>query len=258
MYVLGLTTERESAEIRAYSALHPEIMAEITAIENCLEHHAMVHSVNPAAQVKEKLFDTIGKRSANVTEQTKAPVVPINKPFTSWKYVAAACIVLLLGSIFFNYTYYNKYREAGNSISLLEKEKTDLALQLNTQQQLAAAMKKEDDEMRNKWKIEPVVLNGMPDASDSKAKILWMKNSGDVYIDPANLPDAPDGMQYQFWGIVDGKPVDGGMIITTTKEDKYRIQKMKSFGRAEAFAVTLETMGGNPQPKGKMYVMGKM
>lgn len=84
-----------------------------------------------------------------------------------------------------------------------------------------------------------------------------MKNTGEVYIDPGNLPEAPEGMQYQLWGIVDGKPVDAGMIVTK-KGNKYRMQKMKTFGKAEAFAVTLETMGGNPTPKGQMYVMGKM
>ncbi len=68
---------------------------------------------------------------------------------------------------------------------------------------------------------------------------------------------APAGKQYQLWAIVDGKPVDGGMI--TSKDGKnYNIQKMKTFGRAEAFAITLETAGGNPQPKGTMYVMGKI
>jgi len=68
---------------------------------------------------------------------------------------------------------------------------------------------------------------------------------------------APKGMQYQLWGMVDGKPVDGGLI--TSKDGKtYSIQKMKTFGRAQAFAITLETEGGHPQPKGTMYVMGNI
>jgi hypothetical protein len=33
---------------------------------------------------------------------------------------------------------------------------------------------------------------------------------------------------------------------------------MKSFGKAQAFAITLETEGGNRQPKGTMYVMGEI
>ena len=33
---------------------------------------------------------------------------------------------------------------------------------------------------------------------------------------------------------------------------------MKSFGKAQAFAITLETEGGNPTPKGTMFVMGEI
>jgi anti-sigma-K factor RskA len=32
--------------------------------------------------------------------------------------------------------------------------------------------------------------------------------------------------------------------------------KMKNAAGAQAFAITLETAGGNPTPKGPMYVMG--
>jgi anti-sigma-K factor RskA len=146
--------------------------------------------------------------------------------------------------------YYNK----------LEKADTALA---ETKQELLAANGKLDtmnadmSVVQNKYS-QVVSLNGLPAAPDAAAKIFWIKNTGEVYIDPSNLPEAPAGKQYQFWGIVDGKPVDGGMIITSKKDRKYRIQKMKTFGKAEAFAVTLETEGGNPTPKGAMYVMGKM
>jgi len=103
-----------------------------------------------------------------------------------------------------------------------------------------------------------VSLKGLEAAPDAAAKIFWMQNTGEVFIDPSNLPDAPAGKQYQLWAIVDGKPVDAGMILTSKKGDKYRIQKMKTFGKAEAFAVTLEPEKGNPTPQGPMFVMGKM
>ena len=54
----------------------------------------------------------------------------------------------------------------------------------------------------------PVVLNGTPKSPEALAKIFWMKNTGQVYIDPSNLPAVPEGKQYQLWAIVDGKPVD--------------------------------------------------
>jgi anti-sigma-K factor RskA len=103
----------------------------------------------------------------------------------------------------------------------------------------------------------PVVLKGTPHAPDALAKIYWMKTTGDVYVDPSNLPAVPSGKQYQLWAIVDGKPVDAGMI--STQKGIYHIQKMKSFGRAEAFAITLEKAGGSPTPSmDQMFVISKI
>ncbi len=103
----------------------------------------------------------------------------------------------------------------------------------------------------------PVVLNGTPHAPDALAKIYWMKNTGEVYVDPTNLPGVPEGKQYQLWAIVDGKPVDAGMI--STEKGIYHIQKMKSFGQAQAFAITLEKAGGSPTPTmDQMFVIAKI
>ena len=262
LYVLGMANEQETAQVVAMSKQYPEVVAEILSIELSLEHYANIHCVNPHVRMKEIIYEAIsGEKqdaavAASMARQEQAKVIAAS---SFWKYAAAASIILLIGSAILNYNYYNKYDTANTRLAAANKEKT------NIEQQLAAA-EQSNDEMKNNLNIvqskfsEPHVLPGLPTAPtpDAVAKIFWMKDTHEVYIDASNLPDAPAGMQYQFWGIVDGKPVDGGLIITNKKEDKYKIQKMHSFGKAEAFAVTLETMGGNPQPKGTMYVMGKM
>jgi hypothetical protein len=53
------------------------------------------------------------------------------------------------------------------------------------------------------------------------------------------LPAPALGKQYQLWAIVDGKPVDAGII--SLQKEIYKIQKMKSFGSAQAFAITAVT-----------------
>lgn len=133
---------------------------------------------------------------------------------------------------------------------------TAMEQELERQRVIAEAMNKDIDVMTNKNSL-PVVLNGTPHAPDALAKIFWMKNTGEVYVDPTYLPQAPAGKQYQLWAIVDGKPIDAGMI--STSKGVYHIQKMKSFGKAEAFAITLEKAGGSPTPNMKeMYVMSKI
>ena len=104
----------------------------------------------------------------------------------------------------------------------------------------------------------PVSLKPMPNVPDGAARIYWMQDTHEVYIDPSNLPKAPEGMQYQFWGIVDGKPVSGGMITTLKDGKTVHVQKMKSFGKAEAFAVSLEKAGPEKPAPSTVYVMGKI
>lgn len=246
LHVLGMATPGESAKVQAWAMKYPEVKAEIEAIEIAMEQYAMAHAIEPGMEVKEQVVNKINFLTGSGTTEP-AKVIGISP---IWKYAAAASVILLLGSVLLNLNYYNKLETASAALS-------------ESRQELIAANNKLDtvnadmSVIQNK-NSKAVSLEGLPAAPDAAAKIFWMKNTGEVYIDPSNLPEAPAGKQYQLWGIVDGKPVDGGMIITSAKDKKYRIQKMKTFGKAEAFAITLETEGGNPTPQGEMYVLGKM
>jgi hypothetical protein len=61
-----------------------------------------------------------------------------------------------------------------------------------------------------------------------------------VYLSSVKLPVAPEGKQYQLWAIVDGKPVDAGLL-----DNPETFEKMKSLGNAQAFAISLEAKGGS-------------
>ncbi len=250
IYVLGMATAEETAEVLAMAEKYPEVKAELLSIERSMEDYALSQAIEPSASLKNNISARIDRAPGNSPVKI-APVISISPV---WKYVAAAAVLLLIGSLYFNLRYYNKYQIAS-------EDKQHAEEQLLAQQRI-------NDEMHNDMSIvqskfsTPVALDPMPNGPDAAAKIFWMKNTtGEVYIDPSNLPDAPNGMQYQVWGFIDGKPVDAGMIITTDKDNKFRIQKMKTkfLGvKIEAFAVSLETKGGNPQPKGQVYVYGKM
>ena len=68
-----------------------------------------------------------------------------------------------------------------------------------------------------------------------------------------NLPLAPSDKQYQLWAIVDGKPVDAGII----GDCNGGLCKLKNIPKASAFAITLEKKGGSPTPTlTAMFVMG--
>jgi anti-sigma-K factor RskA len=254
LYALGLTSPQETIEVEEWVSQYPEIKGEIDAIEISLESYAQANAIDPSPLVKDKILAQISqdeqKNNYNVSSLREAKAQSnIYRIPSFFKLAAAAIFILLTGSIILTYSYYNKYQSASRELQLAQ-QKIDQQNQANT------AMKTDIDVMTDKNSL-PVVLKGTPHAPDALAKIYWMKTTGDVYVDPSNLPGVPSGKQYQLWAIVDGKPVDAGMI--STEKGIYHIQKMKSFGHAEAFAVTLEKAGGSPTPTmDQMYVISKI
>ncbi len=255
LYVTGIASADEVKLVQQYAGEYSEVAAELVQIEESMEFYARSFAVQPDASVTDKIFARING------EDAKGKIVTFSNHSTAgsakvigvayyWKFATAASVALLLGSMALNFSMYNNKNTADKNLHQTQQE---LALLKEDNKLMAGDMQV----VQNKYS-KPVSLRGLEAAPDAAAKIFWMENTGEVYIDPTNLPEAPAGKQYQLWGIVDGKPVSGGMILNSKKGDKYRIQKMKTFGKVEAFAVTLENEANNIAPKGPMFVMGKM
>jgi Anti-sigma-K factor rskA len=260
LYVLGLTNEEESAQVLAWKAIHPEVELELLAIENSLEQVDLAKAVSPSLDAKNNLFSAIknNNTSNNITASTSSKdnvvsrkTVPVRNINSNLKYAVAASIALLVGSAIFNMLTYTKYNKVSNELAVAQEK-------LAAQQNDIAKLKDNLDVPLNS-SSQQVVLKGTATAPTSTAKIFWIRNTGDVYVEASGLPETPQGMQYQLWAIIDGKPVDAGVIGFNKKGQKYNIQKMKAFGKAQAFAITLEKEGGSPTPTmEKMYVMSEI
>ena len=252
LYATGLASAKEKEQIEIWIKQYPAVAAELNAIQLGLEEYAQSNAIAPASNVKDKIFAEINttvseKNISNGTNVFDTAKIASIKNY--WKWAAAASVALLIGSAAINMMYFNKYATASKDLKTTQQ-------QLAQEQQRSNELKTDIDVVQSPYSI-PVSLKGQPTTPDAKAKIFWMSNTGDVMIDASNLPDAPAGKQYQFWAIVDGVPVDGGLIITNDKGKKFRMQKMKSFGRAEVFAISLEKEGGSPTPT-VVVSMGKI
>lgn len=248
LYATGLASSTERQQVENWIKQYPEAAAELKDIESGLENYAQSAAVTPPIEIKEKIFTRINalRPVSDIDNGSTAKVVAFKN---YWKFAAAASIILLAGSAIMNVLYYNKYDTANKDLQQTQEQLAEVQQQTNK-------IKGDLDVVQSKYSI-PVALQGQPTLPDATAKIFWMKNTGAVMIDASNLPDAPAGKQYQFWAIVDGVPVDGGLIITNDKGKKFHMQPMKAFGRAEAFAISLEKEGGNPTPTA-VVSMGKI
>ena len=236
-YVLGLASEEERREFEKICEQYPEVLAARTAFEMALEKQAMENALAPPADLKNKISDKIIGESKVISMHT-APVKKLN-----WlRYTAAASVILLAGSLYYNVSLYNKNKDLqgkyDNSVAKLNDMENDIqVLQQNPNVKMAS-------------------MKGMEISPASYATVYWDTTTHDVYLLANNLPVPASDKQYQLWAILNGQPVDLGVF--DIKKERLLIQAKNAQG-AEAFAITLENKGGSPSPTmDKMYVMGKL
>jgi anti-sigma-K factor RskA len=230
-YVLGLASEEERREFEQYCTQYRELVEARNSFEIAIEKQAIENAIAPPSPLKNKILSA---------RTGSAPVRKMNV----WKYVAAACIILLAGSIYYN-------------ISLTGKENTTMK-QLQALQGDMDAMKKDMEFLQQNPAVKMASMKGMDASPSSYATVYWDTLKHDVYLLINNLPAPASGKQYQVWALMDNKPIDLGMIDNQYFVSQKRLLiKAQNVSQAQAFAISLEDMGGNPTPKGDIYVMGK-
>ncbi|RYY55685.1 MAG: anti-sigma factor [Chitinophagaceae bacterium] len=247
-YVLGLASPEEQAEFEAMVAQHPEVLQARLAFETALEEQAMAAAVAPPAALKEEiraaLFnDTDNKTQVPVVHLQETPVRQMNP----WKYVAAASIVLLAGSLIWNVNMLGRNKDLAETVAGKDSQLASANSRIDT---MTVDIKKVINP-----DMKMVVMPGTANAPQAYATIYWDTTSHDVFLAANNLPVPASDKQYQLWAIFQGKPVDLGVF--DVKQEKLLIRAKNAQG-AEAFAITLEKKGGSAQPEGTMYVLGKL
>ena len=227
-YVMGLASPEERAEFEQLCREYPELIEARTAFEIALEKQAMQNAIAPPASVKETILATI-----------KAP-----RRMNVWKLAAAACLILLAGSVYLYLDLYNKNKK-------LKQEYSSTVTRLND-------IENDMHVMMENPSIKMASLKGTAMSPASYTTVYWDTASHDVWLLINNLPQPASDKQYQIWALLDGKPIDLGLIDNSWFiGQKKLLLKARNVQQAQAFAITLESKGGNPTPKGDMYVAGQ-
>lgn len=135
-------------------------------------------------------------------------------------------------------------------VAALERERKDLATKL-------AALEKRDPF------AEIVTVNLVPQDkafAGSEVTALWDNKRKTGILDPAKLPPAAAGKDYQLW-IIDPKlpaPVSAG-VFKPADGGRYAFQPSRKIGEAAALAISLEPAGGSePVARGPVILIGKL
>jgi len=256
-YVMGIASPEDSADFERMFAAHSEVREARNAFELQLEERLLAQKLDPPRELKSRIFSEIG-----MEKDENSPRIPLRKPklvprIGFAKYVAAASLILLGGSVALNFYLLEQYKKTIAQNKELVDAQTQVAGTNRILQTKLATYENALSLMKDPL-MAIVKLPGVPTspAPLSMATVYWNTYSKDVYLLINQLPRPNADKEYQLWAIVDGKPVDAGVF---NLDEGVSFVKLKTIPKAEAFAITMEKKGGSTTPTMEaLYVMGKV
>lgn len=219
---------------------NPEVAAAYEEIQESLFAFAERHSKAPSTGVKQKILAEIAQKDAT-------PVIDLqqNKKDRTMFWLRAAMIALLLSG-------------AANLLLLsgLQNAQTEIAQLRTTNSVLASEIEisrtnfNQEKNLNNLFAQGDVVkvkLNST-NKTEQEAVVYWDKNSGKTIISAKGLPKIDKDKSYQLWCLVDGKPVDMGVLDANHIGSNDLAQLKTTDLTPDAFAITIEPLGGRETP----------
>ena len=268
LYVLGDLSPQEALQVQEIAIKHQEVREELAAIESAMEKFAMQNAIQPSASVETKLFEKLGISLDEQTEPVLIPSLPQETKIVqlepndgkikTLRYALVACVALLVISTAALFITYSKLTDAHDQIASLNLDKQKFAGIVSkleySNQGLSNLV-----EMNDSKEWATIKMQGQAISPQSKMNVYWNKKNKSVLINylAMDLPKADAKHEYQLWAMVNGKPVSLGVFGKTDSTSKEALLKMQTIQEAQAFAVTLEPMGGSVNPTmEKLTVMG--
>lgn len=231
-YVLGQCTDAERLEVERMAAEHPDVKAELDAIEQALEKVALANAVPPPPGLKELILQRIEH------ESRQKPASPRNLLGIAW--LVAAAFGMMLAWQFFS------HRSEMQRIEAQVAELQTRIQQCDTQQQAQIRMQQQIAFLGDR-DTKVIILEDKPAPDTKVSATVWYNiKRSEVKLDLNSLPAPDRGRYFQFWAIVDGKPVSMGMVARDSADSW---QNLPFVQKAQAFAISAEDKPeGNPTP----------
>lgn len=243
-YALGIASDDERRQVEFLLRNDETIKAEYTQIEEAFCNFALASAIVPQVNIKSRVFNKLN------FQLSPSPVLE-NKN-TNWTYAIAACFAFLIASALVNYSLFKKIKTLNSENEKMIVAVGELKTQVNSlQKQHQKVIADLSSQLNRK-----IILKGVEKFPRGSVTVYWNEKTNEVTLFINNLPKPPNGKQYQLWALKDGVPIDAGMIDSNIDS---AMQRMKDITGAQAFAITLEKLGGVPSPTvSEMYVMGNM
>lgn len=249
-YVLGLATAAEQQEFEAMCQQYPEVLLARTQFEQALELQLLQDAVAPPVGLKKKIEDSVRSFEEPEAQTFSKPHAAPVRRMNFWKLLAAASVAALIGVLIWAVSLNKNYQGA-------QQANNELQQQLNASTDKVAELEKTAQTLQTPG-MKTATLLGTSNAPGSFANVYWDSATKNTYLLVNNMPKPASDKQYQLWALLDGQPIDLGVINQTIWQEKLLV-KMNNVQNAQAFAITLEPKGGSAAPTmSAMYVSGNL
>jgi anti-sigma-K factor RskA len=237
-YMLDQLSAADRLQVERALAADPALQQRKEELEHSLELIAFAGAVAPPVGLRERVLARVG-----APEPVRSVVIPM------WGVWAAASLLLLAAVGIYLTT--SRIARVEAELAAVRESNERLTQHVN-QTSIAATNLKTEFRLTSAG-YRRIELTATPTSPGGSAVVFWSADEGETYF-VGQLPPVPAGKQYQLWALHNGQPIDAGVLGVIPNGI---LEPMQKIPKADAFAVTLEPMGGSRSPTASaMMVMG--
>ncbi len=233
LYVLGQTSQEETALVESMLDQHPELRQEIVEISFALEAYASTVAETPSPSTKEKLMEEVRKNPS--------PFVPGNtsnniKGGNNYGWLAAMLGLATLGLAWF---YFSKIQD----YQALQSDYQDYVLACDSIQRVDSTIIAKYEEIEDP-NNQIIPINATEKYPESNLYFHYNPVSGRNFIQIKNLPPIAANQSYQLWSLKG----DQAIPLDVFQGDGDNIFEVLFEENSDAYAITIEPRGGQDTP----------
>ena len=257
LYVSGSLPEEDMVRIRDLELQHPELAHKIDEVQRTMVQYS-------ESMVTEEVMPSIPSFESEARKPTKKEDAKVVSLTSAKRWTVAASIVALITASF-AVVQTVRLKTIQRELAMAKSEVQFAAVKYEEKLARESELRLELENTRTEFmdiaanlsdpNTQKIVLKGQPVVPDAEALVYWNTKTQRTYINPYALPELDEAHQYQLWVLVDGKPLDAGLLNNNDNS----LQPTKNIAAADAFAITVEPTGGSQTPTlEKLYVIGEV
>jgi hypothetical protein len=235
-YLLGLCTDAEAQEVESMANQHPEVREALAKLEEDLAIYAQAKATPMPEGLTRRILDQVDK------EEGKGDPLRL-KGIANLPGMLLGFLTLAVGALAFYF--WQQQLEADKALEQSQETLQALETDCAEKDQQIARLESQLDILRATGN-QSIFLEGTPQLPQAVAAVHYNPKAKTTYFDFVELPTPPEGQQYQLWAIVDATPTDMGVLPLDPMASDF--MEVPFIADAQAFAITLENVGGSAQP----------